>query len=263
MKAIAIIPARMGSSRFPGKPLVSILGLPMVMHVYFRARMSRLLSEVYIATPDEEIRRVTESFGVPTIMTSPLHERCTDRIAEAADAIATDADVVVNIQGDEPMLYPEVVDRMAPLTGDPSVACIHPIAPIEDEETFENRNVIKVVIDVNGRMMFMTREPVPTLVRLGEAVRRWQLIPIYGFRRDFLREYTQLPQTPLEQAESVDSLRILEHGRIIATFPVEQPTIAVDVPSDVARVEEVLRSDPLAEQYLPQVLERWRRGVAR
>lgn len=263
MSAIAIIPARMGSSRFPGKPLVPILGLPMVMHVYYRARLCRSLDEVYIATCDEEIRQVTEAFGAKTIMTSPDHERCTDRIAEAADAINTTADVVVNIQGDEPMLDPAVVDEMTPLAGDSAVACVHPIAPISDAETFENRNVIKVIIDVSGRMMFMTREPVPTLVRLGEAVQRWQLIPIYGFRRDALREYTQLPQTPLEQAESVDSLRMLEHGRIITTFPVDEPTIAVDSPPDVPRVENALRVDPLVQRYLVEALQHWQRGAAR
>lgn len=262
MKAIAIIPARMGSSRFPGKPLVPILGLPMVMHVYLRARLCRAISEVYIATPDEDIRQVTESFGAPTVMTSHLHERCTDRTAEAADKIGADAGIVL-IQGDEPMLYPELVDRVVPLMGDPSVACVHPIAPITDAETFENRNVIKVVIDIRGHMMFMTREPVPTLVRLGEAVRRWQLIPIYGFTREALREYPQLRQTPLEQAESVDSLRMLEHGRVITTFPVDAPTISVDVASDVPRVEECLRTDPVAQQYLPQALERWGRGATR
>jgi 3-deoxy-manno-octulosonate cytidylyltransferase (CMP-KDO synthetase) len=231
----------------------------MVLHVYFRARLCKTLDAVYVTTPDPAIRDVVESYGAPVIMTSPNHERCTDRVAEAAAAIHEAADVVVNIQGDEPMLYPELVNggvRM--LAEDPAVVCAHPLAPIEDGETFRNRNVIKVVTDQQGAVLFMSREPIPTTVRLGESgIQKRQLVVVLSFRRDFLQTYTCLAQTPLEQAESVDILRILEHGYKIHTFAVDRPTISVDVPNDVRRVEQALTDDPLVPQYLEAAKSRW------
>lgn len=254
MRTIGIIPARMGSSRFPGKPLVSILGAPMVVHVYFRARMCTSLDAVYVATPDQEIRASAERYGVPVIMTSPHHERATDRVAEAVERTEDRSEIVVNIQGDEPMLYPEMVDApVRALAEDPTLVCTNPVARIRDRETFENRNVIKVVTDRGGLVLYMSREPIPTTVRLGDAVPMYQQLVVLPFRRDFLKTFTRLPQTPLEQAESVDMLRVLEYGYKIKAVEVPRVTISVDVPSDVARIEAALRHDPLVDVYLPRL----------
>lgn len=257
IKAIGIIPARMGSSRFPGKPLVPILGLPMVMHVYFRALRCQALGDVYIATPDQEIVNMAKKYDAKVVMTSPLHERCTDRVAEAIEILSHGSDIVVNIQGDEPMLYPELVNSgVEALLADKSLPCAHPIARIQDMGTFQNRNVIKVVKDKDGFVLYMSREPIPTMVRLGEAIKMFQLIVVLAFRRKFLSTYSRLTQTPLEQAESVDIIRILEHGYKIKTVEVSRPTISIDVPSDVARVEAFLKQDPMVKDYLPQAILR-------
>lgn len=253
MKTVAIIPARMGSSRFPGKPLVEFEGMPMVLHVYERAKLCKTLDAVYIATPDEEIRAVAERHGAPVVMTSNAHERCNDRVAEAVRKVAADADLVVNIQGDEPLLYPELVDRgVDAMRANPDEVCACSVARIHDRETFVNPNVAKVVTDARGHVLYISREPIPSPYRQGERFLAHQLVVVFVYKRDFLLEIAAAPQTPLEEAESIDYLRILEHGHDILTYEVPRTTISVDVPSDVERVKDAMRTDPVLPLYMPR-----------
>ena len=249
MKVIGIIPARMGSSRFPGKPLENILGHPMIEHVYKRSQMSSTLDELYLATPDEEIKEVTERFGGHVIMTSPLHERCNDRVAEAVQNM--DADIVVTIQGDEPMITPEIIDlTVSPLLKDDSIYCAHAISRIHDPGAFNDRNEAKVVCNQQGYIMYISREPIPTTAKNALDIPMLKLINVIPYRKDFLIKYTHLDQTPLEQAESMDMLRVLEHGYQIKAVEIPYKIFSVDTPGDMQHVQDLMREDPLLAKYL-------------
>jgi 3-deoxy-manno-octulosonate cytidylyltransferase (CMP-KDO synthetase) len=251
MKIIGVIPARMGSSRFPGKPLARILGIPMVEHVYKRSVMSARLDELYVATPDSEIREVVEGFGGQAIMTSPLHERCNDRVAEAVQGM--EADIVVTIQGDEPMVTPELIDlTIEPLIEDSSIMCGHAIVRIQNIDTFNDRNSAKVVCDKNGFILFISREPIPTMVRYGKNIPMFKLVNIIPYRKEFLLTYTHLEPTPLEKVESMDMLRVLEHGYKIKAVPMPYEIFSVDTPQDLEHVEELMKKDTLVKKYAPR-----------
>ena len=243
MKTVCIIPARMGSSRFPGKPLAAICGRPMIEHVYRRCRVNPSLAAVYIATCDREIAAATEGFGGVSIMTSSSHQRASDRVAEAAEKI--DADIIVMVQGDEPMLYPEMIDdAVRPFRDDPAVLCTNLAAPIRSVEEMRDPNTIKVVTAKNGDALYFSRQPIPSGSSGG--LKQVCVIP---FRREFLLQYTKLEPTPLEIAESVDMLRILEHGFKVRMVVTNYETHAVDTPADLALVERLLQADPLAKSY--------------
>jgi 3-deoxy-manno-octulosonate cytidylyltransferase (CMP-KDO synthetase) len=250
MKAVGIIPARLGSSRFPGKPLAPLLGRPMIEHVFKRAALSDALDAVYVATCDEEIASVVRAFGGQAIMTSPAHERGTDRIAEAASTLGlAEEDVVVNIQGDEPLLVPEMIGlSVAPLRTDASLECVNLCAPISVAD-FEDRNEIKIVADQRGFALYMSREPIPTRIRQGSAIPRYKQVCVIAFRWPTLRAYTTLSETPLEQAESIDMLRLLEHGRAVKLVESPYATFAVDTPEGLAAVEQRMKNDPVLARY--------------
>jgi 3-deoxy-manno-octulosonate cytidylyltransferase (CMP-KDO synthetase) len=248
MKTIGIIPARMASSRFPGKPLAKICGLSMIEHVYRRARMSRSLSGVYVATCDLEIKRAVEAFGGQAVMTSPKHERGTDRVAEAAKRLS--ADVVVNIQGDEPLLHPDMIGlAVRPLSQDKTLGCVNLLGDIETDEEFEDRNEIKVVVDKRGCALYMSREPIPTRVRLGKKISRYKQVCVIPFRRKLLFQYTKMAPTPLELAESIDMMRLIENGIRVKMVPSPFKTYSVDTPADLRFVETVMRKDKLLKTY--------------
>lgn len=249
MKIIGIIPARMGSTRFPGKPLAKILGLTMIEHVYKRCAMSESLEELYVATCDEEIKEEVERFGGKAIMTWSGHKRCTDRIAEAVESL--DADIVVNIQGDEPLTFPEMVDAsVKPLIDEKKVVCSNLTKKIESLEEFEDPNTIKVVVDQQGFALYFSREPIPT-----QRIIEFEELPIYKqvcvipFRKDFLLKFTKLSPTPLEIAESIDMMRALEHGYKVKMVETEYETHAVDTPEDRKLVEEMMKEDRLFPTY--------------
>jgi len=249
MKIVAMIPARMGSSRFPGKPLAPILGKPMIEHVYRRVARCEQLDETIIATCDEEIAAAAAGFGAPVIMTSASHERASDRIAEAARSI--EADVIVMVQGDEPMIYPDMIDAaIEPFLDDAGVGCVNLSRRIEDRQEFENPNTIKVVTNPANHAMYMTRAPIPTLTDggLADTVALKQVCVIV-FTRSELELYTSLPATPLERYESVDMLRLMEHGRTVHMVATDRDTVAVDCPEDLQRVEALLQHDSLAGSY--------------
>lgn len=240
MKAVAFLPARMGSTRFPGKPLARLLGKPMIQHVYERVSRAKSLSATYVATCDPEIADACRAFGAPVVMTSPRHERASDRVAEAAAGVP--ADVHVMVQGDEPMTTPEMVDAAVAAMADPSVACVNLAARIDSEAEFEDRNCIKVVMDSKGDALYFSREPVPTR-RLGPwgTFAAWKQVCVVPFTSPALRRFSELAPTPLEKAESIDMLRLLEHGLKVRMVPTACASHAVDTPQDLARVEALMR----------------------
>ncbi len=254
MNIIAVIPARMGSSRYPGKPLEKILEIPMIGHVYWRTRMSKLLSEVYIATCDEEILRYAESIGAKCIMTSSSHERATDRTAEAMLIAERDTgkkvDIIVMVQGDEPMTHPEMIgEAVGPLIQDSSILVSNLMAPIEDREEHDDPNEVKVVVDLQGYALYFSREPVPSWRKGAQNVPMLKQVCIIPFRRDFLLKFNSLSQTPLEVTESVDMLRVLEHGYRVKVILTQHRSYSVDTPEDLRFVIEQMKSDPLIRQY--------------
>ncbi|MDO8605772.1 MAG: 3-deoxy-manno-octulosonate cytidylyltransferase [Phaeospirillum sp.] len=252
MKIVAMIPARMGSSRFPGKPLAPILGRSMIEHVTRRTAMSKSLCGVYVATCDQEIADAVAGFGGTAIMTSDRHERASDRIAEAMAQV--EADIVVMVQGDEPMVHPDMIDEaVAPMLADPSIRCVNLTAPIETEEEFLSPNSIKVVMDLNGDALYMSREPIPTRFKNDFArMPVFKQVCIMPFRREALTLFTRLSPTPLEITESIDMNRFLEHGVKVRMVPTRHASQAVDTPEDLERVARLMADDPLASLSGPK-----------
>lgn len=249
MKIVAIIPARLASSRFPGKPLTSLLGIPMVEHVYRRAVLCRQLSEVFVATCDPEIQRAVEKFGGRSIMTSPTHQRGTDRIAEAVKHIPA-ADIVVNIQGDEPLLHPEMIDQaVRPLLRDGGIPCVNLMAPITSDSDFVDLNEIKVVVDRKGFALFMSRSPIPSAVHGVKISPRYKQVCVIPFRRKALTLFRRLQPTPLEKAESIDMMRFIENGIPVKMVLTSHVTQSVDTPEDGREAERLLLADPLTRLY--------------
>ena len=246
MKILALIPARMGSGRFPGKPMALILGKPMIGHVYERVALSPLLDLVAVATCDREIYDYIESIGGVAVMTGDQHERASDRCAEALlkleQANNVTYDVVVMVQGDEPMTHPDMIaEALQPLLDDSAVQVVNLLGKIQDTAEFEDRNCIKVVCDLNFNALYFSREPIPTRCKIDDIPMGKQVC-IIPFRRDYLLEYTSLAPTPLEIAESVDMMRILEHGMKVRMAPTKHNTQAVDTLEDLHKVECLLRN---------------------
>ena len=246
MKILALIPARMGSSRFPGKPMAPILGKPMIGHVYERVAKSPMLDLTAVATCDREIHDYIASVGGVAVMTGDHHERASDRCAEALvkleDVNNTRYDIVVMVQGDEPMTHPDMIDEaVKPLLDDASVNVVNLLGTIKDEAEFEDRNCIKVVCDLNLNALYFSREPIPTRCKV-DKIPMCKQVCIIPFRRDFLLEYTTMTPTPLEEAESVDMMRILEHGLKVRMAPTIHETHAVDTPEDLKRVERLMQN---------------------
>lgn len=246
MNILALIPARMGSSRFPGKPMASILGKPMIGHVYERVAKSPLLAMTAVATCDQEIFDYVQSIGGVAVMTADTYERASDRCAEALikleQANDTRYDIVVMVQGDEPMTHPDMVaEAVQPMLDNRSIQVVNLLGEIKDMAEFEDRNCIKVVYDLDLNALYFSREPIPTRCKSSDIPMGKQVC-IIPFRRDFLIEYTRLSPTPLEVAESVDMMRILEHGMKVRMARTRHNTQAVDTPSDLARVEQLMRT---------------------
>ncbi|OHC75515.1 MAG: 3-deoxy-manno-octulosonate cytidylyltransferase [Rhodospirillales bacterium RIFCSPLOWO2_12_FULL_58_28] len=249
MKIVAIIPARLGSSRFPGKPLAPLLGKTMIEHVYRRTAMSKSLLGVYVATCDEKIRDAVEGFGGKAVMTSNRHERAGDRVAEAIEGI--EADVVVMVQGDEPMTRPDMIDEAtAPFGNNPDISCVNLTTRIESMDEFNNPNTIKVAIDRTGNALYFSRRPIPYAVEANfAAITPYKQVCIIPFSRQALKTFSALKPTPLEIAESIDMLRFLEHGYPVRMVETRFNTHAVDTPEDLTRVEKLMTHDPLTESY--------------
>ena len=245
MNILALIPARMGSSRFPGKPMAKILGKPMIGHVYENVIKCDLLIKTVVATCDKEIADYILSIGGQAVMTSDKHERASDRCAEALAYLeqqdSIKYDIVVMVQGDEPMTHPDMItEAVTPMLSNEEIIVTNLLGDIKTEEEFEDRNCIKVACDLDSNALFFSREPIPTR-KFGNVTMKKQVCVI-PFTRDFLLEYTELAPTPIEIAESVDMMRVLEHGKKVKMVQTKFQTNPVDTPDDLFHVEELMRT---------------------
>ena len=234
----------MGSSRFPGKPMAELLGKPMIGHVYDNVKKNQLLFELAVATCDEEIYNYIESIGGRAVMTSDKHERASDRCAEALLIIEQEDnikfDIVVMVQGDEPMIHPEMItEAVSPMLNDSGILITNLLGKIESIEEFKDRNCIKVVCDLNSNALYFSREAIPTRSKI-DNIPMGKQICVIPFKRDFLIEYNKLEPTPLEIAESVDMMRVLEHGMKVRMVPTNYNTHAVDTVEDLSKVEKLM-----------------------
>lgn len=240
---VVVIPARYDSSRFPGKPLAPIAGRPMIQHVVERAKMSRRVSRVIVATDDDRIRGAVASFGGESVMTRREHRSGTERIAEVA--VHVPAEIYVNVQGDEPLISPEAIDAavdeiLSESESQVATLCV----PISHAAEIMDPNIVKVVLDFDGNALYFSRAPIPWVRDAGERIsaRHFKHIGLYAFRRDALLEFPALPPGELERLEQLEQLRWLENGYHIRVAECAYEGIAVDTPADVAKVEEALRA---------------------
>lgn len=249
MTISVIIPSRYSSTRFPGKPLAPIIGKSMIQHVYERAKRAEYVDEVLVATDDRRIFNEVESFGGKARMTSPEHPSGTDRIAEVA--VDIDSDIVVNVQGDEPSLHPEVIDAaIEPLLKDSSLVVTTLKTPIFDKGELRDPNVNKVVTDLSGFALYFSRLPIPfirdsksaadEINGISKPILSYKHIGLYVYRREFLLRLSGMEPTPLEKSEKLEQLRILENGYRIKVVLTSRDSIGVDTPEDIHRVERVL-----------------------
>lgn len=252
-KVAVVIPARMASSRFPGKPLAMILNLPMIEHVRRRACLSSAVDDVYVATCDDEIFETVTRHGGRAIMTANTHERCTDRVEEAAKAL--EHDIIVIVQGDEPLIDPRTLEiLLEPMQRDDNIYCTNLLSVIRDEEELSDIDTVKAVSDQKGFIMYFSRSPIPYL-RVHNNCPMYRQTGISAFTKSFLNIYSSLPPTPLEIAESVDFLRILEHGYSIQGVIHEGKTVGVERNSDIGIVEKILKEDVLQSRIYQEILE--------
>ena len=254
MKIVGVVPARMASIRFPGKPLHPILGMPMVEHVFRRAAMFPRWDGLFLATCDEEIAALGRERGWPTIMTSDRHTRALDRVAEAAARCGLSLgarDAVVCVQGDEPMLHPDMIAAcLEPLERDADAACTMLGSEIVDVDVFQNPDTVKIIHDVRGNVLYTSRAPVPYCKTFPPSVTPRRVHGIFAFRWDFLQTFTAMAESPLELVESCDSNRILDNGyrQKVAPYPY-RPSFSVDSPADTALIDEHMRRDELWGKY--------------
>ena len=235
MKVLCVIPARYASTRLPGKPLSMIAGKPMIQHVYERACQAQLPNEVVVATDNELVEKAVLDFGGKAVMTSPDHPSGTDRLAEVA-LMYPDVDVIVNVQGDEPMIPPEVIDRLTEAFNGDADLNMATMKVIMDEEDYENPAAVKVVTDQQGYALYFSRSLMPYPRNKPEGFKVFKHVGIYAYRRNFLLKYAALAPTPLEKAESLEQLRALENGYKIKVLESDFQGIGVDTPEDLAAV---------------------------
>ncbi|HZP82313.1 MAG TPA: 3-deoxy-manno-octulosonate cytidylyltransferase [Chthonomonadaceae bacterium] len=240
-RIVGLIPARLASTRLPDKPLLDILGWPMVRHVWERARRAQGVSEVAIATPDAEIVRAVEAFGARAILTSPAHRSGTDRLAEAARHLSLGPDdIVINIQGDEPLLEPAAIEAVVtPLLADPDLPMASLMCPCPESER-DNPACVKVVCALNGYALYFSRARLPFPRNPDGPALVMQHVGLYAYRRHFLATFASLPPTPLEQTEALEQLRALEHGYRIGMVRIETAPVGVDTPEDLENARRLM-----------------------
>lgn len=252
---ICVIPARMGSSRFPGKPMATISGLPMILHVYERCRLYENFDRVIVATCDDVIYNAVDAHGGEAVMTQDTHERCTDRVEEAIKNLSLDDDPdrqVVMVQGDEALMTPEMAGDVVDSFGANDAVVVNLVSRLYNETDHDDPNTVKVVAAPDGRALYYSRAPIPSRYRVTNTqdMPLYQQTGVMGFSAGFLKEFSALPQTPLEIIESIDMMRVIEHGRTIQFVYTERETVSVDTPNDLARAEAILAQDPLTKTYL-------------
>jgi 3-deoxy-manno-octulosonate cytidylyltransferase (CMP-KDO synthetase) len=254
LNIVGIIPARLASSRFPGKPLALIHSMPMIGHVYLRSKMCRKLDEVYVATCDEQISQYISALGGKVVMTSHAHERAADRTAEALrkteESSGKKVGIVVLIQGDEPMITPRMIEAaVTPMLRDDAIQIVNLMAPLKSTDEHEDPNEVKVVVNLKGEALYFSREPIPSRKKGIQKVPMMKQVCVIPFRRDFLYLFSALSPTPLERIESVDMNRVLEHGYKVHMVPIEEDIYSVDTPEDLEFVERKMTGDPILRQY--------------
>lgn len=254
MKAIGIIPARMAATRFPGKPMAKLLGMPMIGHCYHRTRLAPGLAVAYVATCDEPIAEYVRGIGGKAVMTAPSHNRAITRTAEALEIIERETgeqvDIVVMVQGDEPLISAETIGETLVHFGDPVVDIVNVMSRLRTLELFVDKNNVKVVVNRNNDALYFSREPIPSPWKGWKHLPRYMQTGIIAFRRDVLLRFNAMEETPLEQYESVDMNRVLETGGRIRMVLTEAVTIGVDTPQELKDAEELMREDPTMARYL-------------
>jgi 3-deoxy-manno-octulosonate cytidylyltransferase (CMP-KDO synthetase) len=244
-RPVAVIPARYQSSRFPGKPLADLDGRPMIEHVYRRAAAAPSLGAAIVATDDARVAQAVEAFGGIAWLTAPGHRSGSDRIAEVAAALTSP--VIVNVQGDEPLVQAAMIEEVvAPLLADPSILMTTLRRRLVDAADHSDPDVVKVVVDRDGFALYFSRSGVPFARHTGASGEAgpWKHVGIYGYRREFLLTFASLPPTPLEQTESLEQLRALEHGYRIKTVETTWDCVGVDTPADLEKVRRILAAGP-------------------
>lgn len=242
MNAVAIIPARYASTRLPGKPLVDICGKPMIQRVYEQAAKARLVSSVAVATDDERIYKAVLSFGGRAVMTSAMHQSGTDRVCEAASilGLGNAADIIVNVQGDEPLIEPAAIDAaIAPMLEDAGLQVSTLKTRISSQEDYNNPNVVKVVCSSNGYALYFSRSQVPYAKT---PCILYKHIGLYVYRREFLERFHSMKPSPLEEAEGLEQLRALENGVRIKVVETQYNPVSVDTPEDLEKVRGIFKS---------------------
>jgi len=253
-KIYGFIPARMSSSRFPGKPLYQICNIPMIQHVIYRAEIFNKWDGLFLTTCDQEIREFGESIGIPVIMTSDTHTRALDRVAEAATKCGQnigDNDIVLNVQGDEPMMHPEMIDAtIKPMLVDKEVKGTILAMEIVSEEQYYDPNTLKIINNIKGDILYTSRSPVPYCEQFSPELGARRIYGIFGFKWHFLKTFTNMKESPLELAESCDSNRLYDNGytQRIAPYPYIE-SFAVDIPEDIVKVEKYMKNDPYLRKY--------------
>jgi 3-deoxy-manno-octulosonate cytidylyltransferase (CMP-KDO synthetase) len=253
MKTIAIIPVRMGSSRFPGKPLAKIHGIPMVEHCLRRAELAACFDRVCIATCDVEIAEFVNSIGGEVVMTADTHTRATTRTAEAVEILekrdAIKYDVVVMVQGDEALIAPETIAETIPPFDDAGIAIVNIMSRLQNEAQFRDHNNVKVVVNKFGNALYFSREPIPSPWKGIENNPMFMQTGIIAFRKSTLAYFNSLPETLLEQIESVDMNRVIENGDTIRMVLTDKVTIGIDTPEELAEAERIMADDPVLALY--------------
>jgi len=239
MGTLAVIPARFGSTRFPGKPLAVLNGKPVIQHVVEQAAKATRIDDVVVATDDQRIIEAVTAAGGTAIMTSAAARSGTERVAEVARQRS--AQVLINVQGDEPLVHPDMIDQLVEfLQQHQAVPMASIMKRLEDDAERANPNVVKVVVDRDGYALYFSRAPIPHPRSGQEGAVVWKHLGLYGYQRNFLLQFPSLEPTPLEQAEQLEQLRALEHGYRIKLLETAHDSIGVDTPEDLARVEAVL-----------------------
>ena len=243
LRTLGVIPARYGAQRFPGKPLAMIAGKPLIQRVYEQVAKATQIDKVIVATEDERIVKAVKAFGGEAVMTSPSCATGTDRVAEVARQ--HESEFVVNIQGDEPLMRPEMIDQLvAGLRNDSGCVMATLAHRIESPEALANPNVVKVVFARNGNALYFSRYPIPFArdPEVAGAAARYKHLGIYAYRRGFLLKFVQMPQSELEKAEKLEQLRALENGFAIKVLVTPHDSVGVDTPEDVKCAEEILKN---------------------
>lgn len=233
--AAGVIPARYGATRFPGKPLALISGTPMIQRVYERAKKARHLQQLIIATDDERVVSASKAFGADVRMTSPDHKSGTERVAEIAETLSSP--IIINIQGDEPLLHGQMIDDLVQALQDSEVPMATLAAKVTDMERIHDQDIVKVVVDKGGNALYFSRSPIP----FRSTDHFHQHIGIYGYQKEFLMNFQRLPYSRLEASEGLEQLRALENGYRIKIVPTRFQALSVDTPKDIIAVEKFIK----------------------